>query len=90
MTAPEQPVKQEEMAALDVDGQNEYLQHGNGSDDSDHGGGQPSPLALLAATCSKIGSPSVEEDGGGAGAGAASIISRGHMDGTMMDASLIK
>ncbi|XP_075465155.1 transcription factor Sp3 isoform X2 [Ascaphus truei] len=73
MTAPEQPVKQEEMAALDVDGQNEYLQHGNGSDDSDHGGGQdaqPSPLALLAATCSKIGSPSVEEDGGGAGAGA--------------------
>ncbi|KAL4656651.1 transcription factor Sp3-like isoform X1 [Arapaima gigas] len=31
MTAPEQPVKQEEMAALDVDGgQSEYAQHGGG------------------------------------------------------------
>lgn len=31
--APEQPVKQEEMAALDVDssGHGEYLQHGNGN-----------------------------------------------------------
>ncbi|XP_015214510.1 transcription factor Sp3 isoform X2 [Lepisosteus oculatus] len=58
MTAPEKPVKQEEMAALDVDSsQSDYLQHGGG------GGNQPSPLALLAATCSKIGSPSPEEDG---------------------------
>nr|XP_033801900.1 transcription factor Sp3 isoform X2 [Geotrypetes seraphini] len=32
MTAPEKPVKQEEMAALDVDSsQSEYLQHGNGA-----------------------------------------------------------
>ncbi|XP_043931288.1 transcription factor Sp3 [Protopterus annectens] len=32
MTAPEKPVKQEEMAALDVDSsQTEYLQHGNGA-----------------------------------------------------------
>ncbi|XP_056390905.1 transcription factor Sp3 isoform X1 [Hyla sarda] len=39
MTAPEQPVKREEMAAMEVDGQSEYLQHGNSSDDSDQGGG---------------------------------------------------
>ncbi|XP_075465157.1 transcription factor Sp3 isoform X4 [Ascaphus truei] len=50
MTAPEQPVKQEEMAALDVDGQNEYLQHGNGSDDSDHGGGQTGDLTSVQLT----------------------------------------
>ncbi|XP_033901156.2 transcription factor Sp3a isoform X1 [Acipenser ruthenus] len=60
MTAPEKPVKQEEMAALDVDSsQNEYLHHGSGGGNQDT---QPSPLALLAATCSKIGSPSPEED----------------------------
>ncbi|RXM30897.1 Transcription factor Sp3, partial [Acipenser ruthenus] len=58
--APEKPVKQEEMAALDVDSsQNEYLHHGSGGGNQDT---QPSPLALLAATCSKIGSPSPEED----------------------------
>uniref|UniRef100_A0A096NZN0 Sp3 transcription factor n=1 Tax=Papio anubis TaxID=9555 RepID=A0A096NZN0_PAPAN len=76
MTAPEKPVKQEEMAALDVDsggggggggGHGEYLQqqqqHGNGAvaaaaaQDT-----QPSPLALLAATCSKIGPPSPGDD----------------------------
>ncbi|XP_068101612.1 transcription factor Sp3 isoform X2 [Hyperolius riggenbachi] len=39
MTAPEQPVKREEMAAMEVDGQSEYLQHGNSSDDSEQGGG---------------------------------------------------
>ncbi|CAH2305777.1 transcription factor Sp3 isoform X1 [Pelobates cultripes] len=43
MTAPEQPVKREEMSALEVDGQSEYLQHGGGNngsgDDSDQGGG---------------------------------------------------
>ncbi|KAI1899526.1 hypothetical protein AGOR_G00062700 [Albula goreensis] len=63
MTAPEQPVKQEEMAALDVDSsQSDYLQaqHSSGGDQDT----QPSPLALLAATCSKIGSPSPEEDNG--------------------------
>ncbi|XP_036276551.1 transcription factor Sp3 isoform X1 [Pipistrellus kuhlii] len=78
MTAPEKPVKQEEMAALDVDsggggsggGHGEYLQqqqqqqqHGNGAvaaaaaQDT-----QPSPLALLAATCSKIGPTSPGDD----------------------------
>ncbi|XP_053554428.1 transcription factor Sp3 [Bombina bombina] len=75
MTAPEQPVKQEEMAAMEVDGQSEYLQHGHSSDDSDQGGeqdAQPSPLVLLAATCSKIGLPSVEDDGDSGGAGAVS------------------
>ncbi|KAK9410733.1 transcription factor Sp3 [Crotalus adamanteus] len=71
------PVKQEEMAALDVDSggggpHGEYLQQGNGAsaatsaDASDEAGTtqdtQPSPLALLAATCSKIGPPSPEED----------------------------
>ncbi|XP_029461665.1 transcription factor Sp3 isoform X2 [Rhinatrema bivittatum] len=36
MTAPEKPVKQEEMAALDVDSsQSEYLQHGNGAQTAD-------------------------------------------------------
>ncbi|XP_063789509.1 transcription factor Sp3 isoform X2 [Pseudophryne corroboree] len=39
MTAPEQPVKREEMSALEIDGQNEYLQHGHSSDESDQGGG---------------------------------------------------
>ncbi|MGH0147736.1 UNVERIFIED_CONTAM: hypothetical protein FKN15_039854 [Acipenser sinensis] len=48
------------MAALDVDSsQNEYLHHGSSGGNQDT---QPSPLALLAATCSKIGSPSPEED----------------------------
>ncbi|KAG7466867.1 hypothetical protein MATL_G00146910 [Megalops atlanticus] len=66
MTAPEQPVKQEEMAALDVDSsQSDYLQaqHGSGGDQDT----QPSPLALLAATCSKIGSPLTQDDGATAG-----------------------
>ncbi|KAM6307149.1 transcription factor Sp3 [Aegotheles albertisi] len=67
--APEKPVKQEEMAALDVDSSShsEYLQHGNGAASASAGAAapqdaQPSPLALLAATCSKIGPPSPEED----------------------------
>nr|XP_056717059.1 transcription factor Sp3 [Euleptes europaea] len=77
--APERPVKQEEMAALDVDGGGggthaEYLQqqqqgNGNGAssaDASDEAGApqdtQPSPLALLAATCSKIGPPSPDAE----------------------------
>ncbi|XP_036401712.1 transcription factor Sp3a isoform X2 [Megalops cyprinoides] len=49
------------MAALDVDSsQSDYLQQVSGGGDQD----TPSPLALLAATCSKIGSPSAEEDNG--------------------------
>ncbi|KAG8432459.1 hypothetical protein GDO86_016920 [Hymenochirus boettgeri] len=43
MTAPEQPGKREEMAAMEVDGQSEYLQQqpgdSSGGDDSDQGGG---------------------------------------------------
>ncbi|XP_035605946.1 transcription factor Sp3-like isoform X2 [Oncorhynchus keta] len=63
MTAPEQPVKQEEMAALDVDSsQSEFLQQDCGTGD------QSSSLALLAATCSKIESASSD---GGNGAAAA-------------------
>ncbi|XP_042192480.1 transcription factor Sp3a [Callorhinchus milii] len=56
MTAPEKPVKQEEMAALDVDKQSEYLQHRSSGEQNN----QPSPLALLRETCSKIGSPPSE------------------------------
>uniref|UniRef100_UPI003AAEAE80 transcription factor Sp3a isoform X1 n=1 Tax=Centroberyx gerrardi TaxID=166262 RepID=UPI003AAEAE80 len=64
MTAPEQPVKQEEMAALDVDSsQSDFLHQDNGRGDQDT---QPSPLDLLATTCSKVGSPSSELDRGAA------------------------
>ncbi|KAM3861987.1 transcription factor Sp3a [Diretmus argenteus] len=64
MTAPEQPVKQEEMAALDVDSsQSGFLQQDTGKGDQDT---QPSPLDLLATTCSKVGSPSSEVDRGAA------------------------
>uniref|UniRef100_A0A2K5Q3A3 C2H2-type domain-containing protein n=1 Tax=Cebus imitator TaxID=2715852 RepID=A0A2K5Q3A3_CEBIM len=64
--APEKPMKQEEMAALDINGGNghgEYLQqqqqHGNGAVAA---AVAPSPLTLLAATCSKIGPPSPGDD----------------------------
>ncbi|XP_029461664.1 transcription factor Sp3 isoform X1 [Rhinatrema bivittatum] len=78
MTAPEKPVKQEEMAALDVDSsQSEYLQHGNGAQDT-----QPSPLALLAATCSKIGSPAPEEDGGAVTPGVTADLTSVQLTGT--------
>ncbi|XP_075036716.1 transcription factor Sp3 isoform X2 [Mixophyes fleayi] len=50
MTAPEQPVKREEMAAMEIDGQNEYLQHGNSSDESDQGGGQAEDLQSVQLT----------------------------------------
>ncbi|XP_030642967.1 LOW QUALITY PROTEIN: transcription factor Sp3a [Chanos chanos] len=64
MTAPEQPVKQEEMAALDVDSsQSDFLQQDCSRGDQDT---PPSSLDLLAATCSKIGSPCSEGDNGAA------------------------
>ncbi|XP_020846651.1 transcription factor Sp3 isoform X1 [Phascolarctos cinereus] len=82
MTAPEKPVKQEEMAALDVDsggggggggGHGEYLQHGNGAAAAAAAAAaqdtQPSPLALLAATCSKIGPPLPDDEEEPAAAG---------------------
>ncbi|XP_020311180.1 transcription factor Sp3 isoform X3 [Oncorhynchus kisutch] len=73
MTAPEQPVKQEEMAALDVDSsQSEFLQQDCGTGDQDT---QSSSLALLAATCSKIESAS--SDGGN---GAAAAVLTGNPD----------
>ncbi|XP_071211845.1 transcription factor Sp3-like isoform X3 [Salvelinus alpinus] len=73
MTAPEQPVKQEEMAALDVDSnQSEFLQQDCGTGDQDT---QSSSLALLAATCSKIESAS--SDGGN---GAAAVVLTGNPD----------
>ncbi|XP_048878154.1 transcription factor Sp3-like isoform X1 [Brienomyrus brachyistius] len=79
MTAPEQPVKQEEMAALDVDSsQSDYMQHASAGGDQD---AQPSPLALLAATCSRIGSPSPEEDNGAAD-GATTDLTSIHLTGT--------
>ncbi|XP_073329912.1 transcription factor Sp3a isoform X2 [Pagrus major] len=61
MTAPEQPMKPEDMAALDVDSsQSGFLQQEETS------GNQPSPLDLLATTCTKVGSPSSEVDRGAA------------------------
>ncbi|XP_041937986.1 transcription factor Sp3a isoform X2 [Alosa sapidissima] len=52
------------MAALDVDSsQGDFLQQDGSRGDQD---APPSPLALLAATCSKIGSPSSEGDNGAA------------------------
>ncbi|XP_068428727.1 transcription factor Sp3a isoform X2 [Clinocottus analis] len=57
MTAPEQPMKAEDMSALDVDSsQSDFLQQEQGR--------QPSPLDLLATTCTKVGSPSSEVDRG--------------------------
>ncbi|XP_069009934.1 transcription factor Sp3a isoform X2 [Embiotoca jacksoni] len=61
MTAPEQPIKTHDMAALDVDSsQSGFLQQGDGV------GSQASPLDLLATTCTKVGSPSSEVDRGAA------------------------
>ncbi|KAL7881828.1 hypothetical protein AOLI_G00086770 [Acnodon oligacanthus] len=69
MTAPEQPVNREEMAALDVDSsQSEFPQQDGSRGDQDT---QPSPLALLAATCSELGSPASERENGAAAAVAA-------------------
>ncbi|XP_037344417.1 transcription factor Sp3a isoform X3 [Pungitius pungitius] len=60
MTAPEQRMKSEDMAALDGDGsQSNFLQE-RGNQDT-----QPSPLDLLATTCTTVGSPSSEVDRGG-------------------------
>ncbi|XP_036965852.1 transcription factor Sp3a isoform X1 [Acanthopagrus latus] len=64
MTAPEQPMKPEDMAALDVDSsQSGFLQQEETSGNQDT---QPSPLDLLATTCTKVGSPSSEVDRGAA------------------------
>ncbi|XP_041806258.1 transcription factor Sp3a isoform X2 [Chelmon rostratus] len=61
MTAPEQPMKPDDMAALDVDSsQSGFLQQEEGKSN------QPSPLDLLATTCTKVGSPSSEVDRGAA------------------------
>ncbi|KAM6934669.1 transcription factor Sp3a [Xenentodon cancila] len=61
MTAPEQPLKPDDMAALDVDGsQGDFMQQEDGS------GNQPSPLDLLATTCTKVGSLSSQVDRGAA------------------------
>ncbi|XP_033984679.1 transcription factor Sp3a isoform X2 [Trematomus bernacchii] len=62
MTAPEKPIKSEDMAGLDVDSsQMDFLQQVQGR------GHQPSsPLDLLATTCTNVGSPSSEVDRGAA------------------------
>ncbi|KAM8856179.1 transcription factor Sp3a isoform 2-T2 [Spinachia spinachia] len=60
MTAPEQRRKPEDMAALVGDGsQSNFLPQEQGRDN------QPSPLDLLATTCTTVGSPSSEVDRGG-------------------------
>ncbi|XP_076603504.1 transcription factor Sp3a isoform X1 [Chaetodon auriga] len=64
MTAPEQPMKPDDMAALDVDSsQSGFLHQEEGKSNQDT---QPSPLDLLATTCTKVGSPSSEVDRGAA------------------------
>ncbi|KAI5621119.1 transcription factor Sp3 isoform X1, partial [Silurus asotus] len=66
-TAPKQPGRQEEMAALDVDSsQSEFLQQDGSRGDQ---ASPPSPLALLAATCSELGSPSFRGENRAAAAG---------------------
>ncbi|XP_047457586.1 transcription factor Sp3a isoform X2 [Mugil cephalus] len=60
MTAPEEPMK-DAMAALEVNSsQGDFIQQ------EESGGNQPSPLDLLATTCTKVGSPSSEVDRGAA------------------------
>nr|XP_046260558.1 transcription factor Sp3a isoform X2 [Scatophagus argus] len=57
----EQSMKPEDMAAMDVDSsQSGFLQQ------EEDRGNQPSPLDLLATTCTKVGSPSSEVDRGAA------------------------
>lgn len=74
-SAPEQPVKREEMAAMEVDGQSEYLQHGNSSDDSEQGGGQVSArpqapgLGLLPSSSVLPGQAGAVTGGGYGGPG---------------------
>uniref|UniRef100_W5L788 Sp3a transcription factor n=1 Tax=Astyanax mexicanus TaxID=7994 RepID=W5L788_ASTMX len=59
------------MAALDVDSsQSEFPQQDGSRGDQDT---QPSPLALLAATCSELGSPASERENGGGAAAAAAV-----------------
>nr|XP_040057642.1 transcription factor Sp3a isoform X1 [Gasterosteus aculeatus aculeatus] len=63
MTAPEQRMKSEDMAALDGGGsQSDFLQQEQERGNQDT---QPSPLDLLATTCTTVGSPSSEVDRGG-------------------------
>ncbi|XP_035531998.1 transcription factor Sp3a isoform X2 [Morone saxatilis] len=65
MSAPEQRMKSEDMAALDVDSsQSDFLQQQQ--EEEEGRGNQPSPLDLLATTCTKVGSPSSEVDRGAA------------------------
>ncbi|XP_019713186.1 transcription factor Sp3a isoform X1 [Hippocampus comes] len=64
MTAPEQPMKAEEMAALDANSsQSNFLQHEDGTGNQDI---ESSSLDLLATTCTKVGSPASEVDRGAA------------------------
>ncbi|XP_010792824.1 transcription factor Sp3a isoform X1 [Notothenia coriiceps] len=63
MTAPEKPIKSEDMADVDSS-QMDFLQQVQGRGNQDT---QPSsPLDLLATTCTKVGSPSSEVDRGAA------------------------
>nr|XP_046260557.1 transcription factor Sp3a isoform X1 [Scatophagus argus] len=60
----EQSMKPEDMAAMDVDSsQSGFLQQ---EEDRGNQDTQPSPLDLLATTCTKVGSPSSEVDRGAA------------------------
>ncbi|XP_017278068.1 transcription factor Sp3a isoform X1 [Kryptolebias marmoratus] len=60
----EQPLKPDEMAAPDADrSQEDFMQQEKSSGNQDT---QPSPLDLLATTCTKVGSPSSEVNRGAA------------------------
>ncbi|XP_038162580.1 transcription factor Sp3a isoform X1 [Cyprinodon tularosa] len=59
MTAPEQPLKPDEMDG----GQDSFIQQDEGSANQD---AQPSPLDLLATTCTQVESPSSEVNRGAA------------------------
>uniref|UniRef100_A0A1A7WMF0 Sp3a transcription factor n=1 Tax=Iconisemion striatum TaxID=60296 RepID=A0A1A7WMF0_9TELE len=64
MTAPEQPLKTNDMAALDADrSQDGFMQQEKSRGNQET---QPSPLDLLATTCTKVGSPSSEVNRGAA------------------------
>ncbi|XP_053184748.1 transcription factor Sp3a isoform X1 [Scomber japonicus] len=77
MTAPEQPMKSADMAAMDVDSsQSGFLQHEDGRGCQDT---QPSPLDLLATTCTKVGSPSSEVDRGAAAADVTTGVTSTHL-----------
>ncbi|XP_072541934.1 transcription factor Sp3a isoform X2 [Salminus brasiliensis] len=78
------------MAALDVDSSQSEFPQQDGSR-----GDQPSPLALLAATCSELGSPASERENGAAAAVAADptsvqLTTSQRWDGTKDESGIVQ